>query len=97
MSSTYITNNEGVNLIKSFEKLRLESYLPTPNDKLTIGYGHTGKDVKQGMKINEKQALELLRKDLKSAENTKNKKLIHFAISFCHLLLSFCHSVVVIK
>ena len=26
----------------------LTAYLPTPNDKLTIGWGHTGKDVSEG-------------------------------------------------
>lgn len=31
----------GLALIKSFESLRLEAYLPTPDDVPTIGYGHT--------------------------------------------------------
>lgn len=32
----------GIALIKSYEKCRLEAYLPTPDDKWTIGWGHTG-------------------------------------------------------
>ena len=38
--------NEGINLIKKFEGLRLEAYL-CPAGVWTIGYGHT-KGVKEG-------------------------------------------------
>lgn len=34
---------------------------------LTIGYGHTGSDVKPGLKISPKRAMELLKKDVKVA------------------------------
>jgi lysozyme len=40
---------KGAVLIKSREQLRLTAYLPTPKDKWTIGYGHTGKDVYEGL------------------------------------------------
>lgn len=44
-----------------------------PGDKvkgvLTIGYGHTGTDVKPGMKITRQQADELFRQDIAVAEN----------------------------
>ena len=36
---------------------------------LTIGYGHTGPDVKAGMQITEEYAEELLRQDLKRFED----------------------------
>ena len=51
-----------VNIIKRHEGLRLTAYLPTPNDKWTIGYGHT-KTAHSGMKITEAGAEELLRQD----------------------------------
>lgn len=35
--------------VQGFEKLRLNAYMPTPNDKPTIGWGHTGPDVKLGL------------------------------------------------
>jgi lysozyme len=35
----------------------------------TIGYGHYGKDVKEGQKITAKQAEELLKKDLKNVSS----------------------------
>ena len=54
---------QGLDLIKSFEGLELEAYMPTPIDVPTIGYGHT-KTVKMGMVITEKQAEALLKKDL---------------------------------
>lgn len=56
-------SENGVNLIKNFEGLRLKTYKCSAN-KLTIGYGHTGYDVKEGMEISEEQAEELLKKDL---------------------------------
>jgi len=39
----------GIKLIQSFEQCRLTAYLPTPNDKPTIGWGSTGADIKMGM------------------------------------------------
>jgi lysozyme len=32
---------KGAELIKAYEELRLEAYLPTPDDVPTIGWGHT--------------------------------------------------------
>ena len=60
-------NDEGLELIKLFEGLRLKAY-KCPAGVLTIGYGHTGKDVKPGMVITEEQAEELLRQDLERFE-----------------------------
>ena len=53
----------GLNLIKSFEGLRLESYL-CPVGVWTVGYGHTGDDVTPGMVITEDRANKMLRRDL---------------------------------
>lgn len=39
----------GLTLVKSFEKLRLIGYLPTPDDVPTIGWGHTGPDIHVGL------------------------------------------------
>lgn len=66
-----VVNTKGikdVDLIKRHEQLRLKAYLPTPNDKWTIGYGHT-KTTKKGMSITEEQAEELLRQDLDWVED----------------------------
>jgi len=51
------------------EGLRLVAYL-CPADKWTIGYGHTGRDVKPGLRITEQRAVELLEADLASAATT---------------------------
>lgn len=56
-------NQKGIDLIKHFEGLRLEAYVD-PVNVLTIGYGHTGSDVKAGMRITEAEAEHLLRGDL---------------------------------
>lgn len=57
------TSVVNIDSIKKWEGLRLEGYMPTPNDVPTIGYGHT-KTARMGMVITEQQAEELLRKDL---------------------------------
>ena len=61
-------NNASLALIKEFEGLRLTAY-QCPAGKWTIGYGHTGPDVKKGMVITESEASAHLIKDVESAEN----------------------------
>lgn len=56
-------SDAGLNLIKFFEGLRLESYV-CPAGVWTIGYGHTGSDVTPGLEIDQRRAEQLLRKDL---------------------------------
>lgn len=57
------TSANGINLIKQFEGLELEAYQDAVGI-WTIGYGHTGPDVKPGMRITEKEADNLLSKRL---------------------------------
>jgi GH24 family phage-related lysozyme (muramidase) len=62
-------SDEGIALIANFEGLRLDAYKPVASEThWTIGYGHYGPDVKQGMRITKAKALELLRRDVKIAE-----------------------------
>ena len=56
-------NKSGLNLIKKYEGCKLTSYI-CPAGVLTIGYGHTGKDVKPNQTITKKKAITLLKKDL---------------------------------
>lgn len=56
-------SEKGINLIKNFEGCRLQAY-KCPAGKWTIGYGHTGNDVKQGRCISKEQAENLLKQDL---------------------------------
>lgn len=60
------TNSIGIDLIKSFEGLKLNAYL-CPAKVWTIGYGHT-KGVKEGDIITEPKAIEFLKDDLHSFE-----------------------------
>lgn len=65
------STNYATLLIKSFEQLRLNSYL-CPAGKWTIGYGHTD-GVNQGMLITEKTADAFLKQDIKKAEDEINR------------------------
>jgi lysozyme len=57
----------GLEHIKHFEGCRLTSYYCVAA-RCTIGYGHAGPEVKPGMKITQERAEELLRQDLRHAE-----------------------------
>lgn len=59
-------NQAGLELVKSFEGLRLNAYQDSVG-VWTIGYGST-KGVKRGQRITEEEAEELLREDLATAE-----------------------------
>lgn len=66
-------NDEGLKLIEEFEGCRLTAYKPVAAEKyLTIGYGHYGKDVYQGMTITQKQAETFLKQDVKRFETAVN-------------------------
>ncbi|MGL5730853.1 MAG: lysozyme, partial [Bacteroidales bacterium] len=52
-------STEGIALIKEFEGCRLQSYQCSAG-VWTVGYGHTGREVKKGMVICQQQADEWL-------------------------------------
>ena len=51
-------------LIQSFEKCRLQAYLPTPDDVWTVGWGSTGPDIAKGVVWSQAQADERFAADL---------------------------------
>lgn len=67
-------NKEGLEIIKSFEGLRLHAYVDpaTGGEPITIGYGHTGKEVKLGQHISLERANLLLVEDVKKFEKGIN-------------------------
>lgn len=72
-------SQNGINLIISFEGLRLKAYKPVSTEKYyTIGYGHYGSDVKKDMIIDKKKAIELLKNDCRKFENNVNKYQPHY-------------------
>ena len=61
-------SEKGIQLIKSFEGVRLKAYKPVPTEKLwTCGYGHYG--VPEGTVWTQKQADDMLKQDLVKYEN----------------------------
>ena len=64
-------NKAGLDLVKSFEGLRLKAY-PDPGTggaPWTIGWGHTGPDVHPGLVIDQPKAEALILADLVTAES----------------------------
>lgn len=70
------------------EGLRLTAYT-CPAGKLTIGIGHTGPDVKRGLRITEARAYDLLARDIAPAENLLNGLGVTFTQGQFDALLSF--------
>ena len=71
MARHKITGQRGIDLIKQFEGLRLAAYQDMVG-VWTIGYGHTGPDVKPGLVITQQQAEQLLINDLAQFERRVN-------------------------
>jgi lysozyme len=63
----------GTALIQRYEKCSLKAYLPTPNDEWTIGWGHTGPDVYEGLLITLERANELFESDVRRFERVVNR------------------------
>lgn len=90
-------SQEGLELIKRWEGLRLEAYRDTACI-WTIGYGHTSNAgnplVKKGMCITQKQAEEILCEDLKQFEKTVEEA-VRVSLTDCQFaaLVSFCYNV----
>lgn len=61
-------------LIKEEGGIKLKAY-KCQAGVWTIGVGHTGKDVVEGMEISREKALELLKLDLRRFEDTVNKSI----------------------
>lgn len=68
------TSKTGIQLITHYEGCRLSAYRDF-GGIWTIGYGHTGTDVKEGLGISQCDALSLLSTDLRSFEDMLNKRL----------------------
>ena len=86
--------NKALKMIKKYEGLALRTYY-CPSGILTIGYGHTGNDVKEGMVITKKQANELLKKDLVrfKKEVMKYDSVYHWNENEYQALLSFAYNI----
>ena len=87
-------SKDGLDLIKKYEGCKLTAYV-CPSGILTIGYGHTGSDVKQGMSITQEKAESLLVKDLERFEKHINKydNKYHFTQSQYNALVSFAYNI----
>lgn len=89
-------SERGIDLIISFEGFSAKATKCVKSEKyLTIGYGHYGKDVKDGDTITKKDAKVLMAKDLNRFETKVNKYngIYHFTQNEFDALMSFCYNV----
>lgn len=88
-------SNNGYNLIKKYEGCRLKAYKPVQAEKYwTIGWGHYGPDVLEGMTITQQQADEMLVKDMARYENYTNTYCSHLILNQNQFdaLVSICYN-----
>lgn len=88
-------SNKGIELIKSFEGLRLKAYKVHQGEKYyTIGFGHYGQDVKKDMIITKEQADKLFLEDVKKYVDSVNKCKLGFKPNQNQFdsLVSFCYN-----
>lgn len=87
-------NNEGLSIIKESEGLSLKAY-KCPAGVWSIGYGHTGRDVKKGMVITEEKATDLLRSDIARFERDVSyyNKIYTFTNNEFSALVSFAYNI----
>lgn len=87
-------NNDGLSIIKECEGLSLKAYSCSAG-VLTIGYGHTGKDVKKGMVITKEKATELLNTDVErfEAHVSNYNKIYNFTNNEFSALVSFAYNI----
>lgn len=87
-------SENGANLIKGYEALRLEAYL-CPAKVWTIGWGSTGRHVKPGLRITKAQAEALFRGDVARFEAAVARHTAGVALAQAHYdaLVSFAFNV----
>ena len=73
------TSPEGIALVQHYESCKLKAY-KCPAGVWTVGWGHTGPDVKPGTVISQTRADELLREDLRAFE-TEVAKLVKVSLN----------------
>jgi lysozyme len=72
MPNSLSYSDKGLTLTQQCEGLRLEAYQDSVG-VWTVGYGHTGSDVRKGLTISEEQASDLLKKDVATAVAAVNR------------------------
>lgn len=88
-------SQNGLNLIKSFESCRLTAYKAVPTETYwTIGWGHYGPDVYEGMTITQEEADALLLSDCQRFVNHVNSFTMYsFTQNEFDALVSFAFNV----
>jgi len=90
MNHSFRYSDRGLALTKSFEGLRLTAYQDVAG-VWTVGYGHTGPAILDGMTISEADAEALLRADLADAIACVNRAVrVEIAQSQFDALVDFC-------
>ena len=86
------TSQHGIDLIKKYEGCKLTAYRLSGEKFNTIGYGHYGSDVTDGMVITQARAEELLRDDLLKFESAVSKTDLDLTQNSFDALVSFAYN-----
>ena len=83
-------SSQGLEFLKNFEGLRLVAYWDV--NGYSIGYGHHGADVSEGMKITQKEAEAFLKKDVAKFEKAVNALKYDFNQNQFDALVDFAYN-----
>lgn len=87
-------SEKGLQMIRNKEGFREDAYHLGKEKYWTIGYGHSGPDVKPGDKITKDQAEKLLKNDVARFENAVNRNVkVPISQNMFDALVVFCYNV----
>ena len=90
IADTYSDNC--IELIKKYESFREEAYLLKGEKNWTIGYGHSGVDVKEGQTITEEEAYRLLIAEVEGIKDYILKQDFEFNQNELDSMISFAYN-----
>ena len=85
------TSKSALDQIAKYEGIRLKAY-KCPAGVLTVGVGHTGPDVYEGMTITHDQAMAFFADDIKASERAVEKLGMELTQGQFDALVSFCYN-----
>lgn len=85
------TSKAALDQIAKYEGIRLKAY-KCPAGVLTVGVGHTGPDVYEGMTITHDQAMTFFAEDIKASERAVEKLGMELTQGQFDALVSFCYN-----
>jgi len=87
-----LIGKNGIDLIRTWEGMKLTAYRDVAGI-LTIGIGHTGPDVTEGLKITQKQAEDLFMRDIEWVESVLQRVMVPLTHNMFDALCAWVYNI----